>query len=110
MTTFRIDQEPERVPRGLIRWSALVLLIMIVASIGATLLLGRGALREFSPVRSKIPARIDQELFLIPTESEQLQAEAQQRLQSYGWVDRTRGVIHVPIEVAIEAYLAEQKR
>src|SRR5690606_9996361 len=105
-----IDQEPERVPRGLIRWSALVLLIMIVASIGATLLLGRGSLRELSPVRSQIPTRIDRELFLIPTEFEQLQAEAEQQLRSYGWVDRERGVIHVPLEVAIEAYLAEQRR
>ena len=31
-----------------------------------------------------------------------------ERLSSYGWVDRDKGVIHVPIDKAIEQYVAEK--
>ena len=36
-----------------------------------------------------------------------LQASKQERLRSYGWVDREAGVVHIPIERAIEL-LAER--
>jgi hypothetical protein len=32
------------------------------------------------------------------------------RLSEYGWVDRERGVVHVPIERAKELYLERQRR
>ena len=31
-----------------------------------------------------------------------------QRLSTYGWVDRDKGVIHVPIDVAFELWLAQR--
>jgi hypothetical protein len=31
-----------------------------------------------------------------------LRAEEQKRLESYGWVDRSRGIVHVPIERAMQ--------
>jgi hypothetical protein len=35
-------------------------------------------------------------------------AESQQRLQGYGWSDRGRGMVHIPIARAIELYVARE--
>jgi len=35
-------------------------------------------------------------------------APAIARLNSYGWVDRNAGVVHIPIELAFELYLARE--
>lgn len=37
-----------------------------------------------------------------------LRARWQQRLGSYGWVDRGQGIVHIPIEVAMQHYAAHQ--
>ncbi len=37
-------------------------------------------------------------------------AASKKQLHGYGWVDRQAGVIHIPIEHAIELQLAEQKK
>ena len=39
----------------------------------------------------------------------ELDDAAQQRLQSAGWVDREKGVIHIPIERAQELWLSERR-
>jgi hypothetical protein len=36
--------------------------------------------------------------------------EQEQRLDSYGWVDRKAGTIHVPIDRAMELLVQEQKK
>ena len=36
---------------------------------------------------------------------EELRAKDQQELDSYGWVDRTRGIVHIPIEKAMDLIL-----
>lgn len=40
----------------------------------------------------------------------QLRSESAQRLGSYGWVDKAKGVVHIPLEAAMEAFLLEQSR
>lgn len=109
---IHIDQEPERIPRGLIKWSALLVIISIAASIGATIVLaGHRSLGEMSePPAAKQPANFDHFLFALPTELELQAREEREHLRRYGWADRTRGTVHVPIDVAIELYLAERAR
>lgn len=51
-------------------------------------------------------AEIEAAPFSLPTDAERGADAAQRRLRSYGWVSRERRVVHVPLEVAIEAYLA----
>ena len=51
---------------------------------------------------------VDQTPFETTRGAEKYRREALQRLNSYGWVDPQKGVIHVPIEKAIEEMLAEQ--
>jgi len=103
-----IEQEPDRVPRGLVRISAAAVAISIAASIGATLLLGRAGLYEARTPESPPSTHLDLRLFDLPTEAEQLWLRADARLQRYGWIDRSRGIVHVPLDVAIELYLGEQ--
>lgn len=41
-------------------------------------------------------------------ELQRREALARRRLESYGWVDRERGIIHIPIERAMELYTQRQ--
>jgi len=53
---------------------------------------------------------VDQTPFETTRGAATYRREALQRLNSYGWVDPQKGVIHVPIQKAIEEMLAEQQR
>lgn len=105
-----IEQEPDRLPRGLIRIAALVLAFMIVASVIGTELLGPAELGETLHMERRASAQIEAVPFVAPTDSELETRRADAQLRTYGWVDRNRGVIHVPLEVATELYLAEPAR
>ena len=105
---IEIDQEPDRVPLRPVRWSAVLVAAAIVVSIVATLVLAHRRLTE-PAIADRRPAQIDSTLFLAPTEAEQLRFQADLRIDTYGWADRTRGLIHVPLDVAIDHYL-EAKR
>jgi hypothetical protein len=48
---------------------------------------------------------VDQVPFASAAGPEPSRAEAARHLASYGWVDRRRGIIHVPVEQAIERLL-----
>jgi hypothetical protein len=106
---IEIQQEPDKVPRGLIRLATIVAVLSILGSIGATVLLGRGTLGELVVVESKSPARIERQPFQVYTEWEVLDRSSMQRLRGYGWVDRSRGIVHVPLEVATELYLGDRR-
>jgi hypothetical protein len=49
-------------------------------------------------------------LFQLDTRAEDEKAEQRKRLHGYGWVDRDAGVVHIPIERAIERVVGEQQR
>ncbi|WNG62342.1 hypothetical protein F0U59_52340 [Archangium gephyra] len=49
-------------------------------------------------------------LFELDTRAEDEKAEQRKRLHGYGWVDRDAGVVHIPIERAIERVVGEQRR
>jgi hypothetical protein len=46
---------------------------------------------------------VDQVPFSVDTRLHRWRAEHNARLNGYGWVDREKGVVHVPIERAMEA-------
>ena len=52
---------------------------------------------------------VDQAPFETTRSAERYRREQLQRLYGYGWVDPQRGIIHVPIDVAIDRFLAEQQ-
>ncbi len=51
--------------------------------------------------RSQI-GMVDQKLFAEQPEARRIAARKRRQLESWGWVDRSRGRIHVPIEVAMQ--------
>ena len=104
-----IDQEPDYVPKRLISRSAAVVVIAIILSIAVTIALQEGAVYEAIEIREPRPARIETTLFDVQTEAEQLRAHAERHLNQYGWVNRQTGVIHVPLDVAIDHYLGGKR-
>jgi len=52
---------------------------------------------------------IERGLFQSEAQGIELHQRAEVFLSSYGWVDRDQEIIHVPIEVAVELYLARQR-
>jgi hypothetical protein len=45
-----------------------------------------------------------------PVRAERSQADARRRLTSYGWTDRARGRVHIPIARAIDLYVEREGR
>jgi hypothetical protein len=52
---------------------------------------------------------VDQTPFETTRGAAQYRREALQRLNSYGWVDPQRGLIHVPIDKAIDQLLSQEQ-
>jgi hypothetical protein len=101
MTT--IEQEPDIVPRRPLTVAAIAIAVGIaVSAIVAVLLGGRYIPSRGDPA---LAPRIDRELFEIPTGAERDARAAEARLRRYGWVDRERRIVHVPLDVATEMYL-----
>jgi hypothetical protein len=50
---------------------------------------------------------VDQVLFDTDRRLEDWTAAKRKQLQTYGWVDRSKGIIHIPIDKAIEQVIAE---
>jgi len=52
---------------------------------------------------------VNQVPFETTRSAERYRKRQHDRLGSYGWIDRDKGLIHVPIEKAIDQYLAQQQ-
>ena len=107
---IEIEQEPDRVPPRVIRLSALVIAIAIGCSIGAVVLLAGPDLGEVAHPDVDPPERIDTQVFPLETPAEHARFDADVRLHAYGWADRARGLVHIPLDVAAEIYLQEHTR
>lgn len=55
-------------------------------------------------------ANVNQRPFALEDEAPRLLRRQRARLRTYGWVDRGAGVIHLPVEQAVEQVLAEEER
>ncbi len=61
-----------------------------------------------SPVPARLPAPPAPRLQSSPREEmARLRREELQRLDSYGWIDRASGRVHIPIDVAMRKLAAE---
>jgi hypothetical protein len=52
---------------------------------------------------------VDQVPFEMTRSAVKTREQARAWLSSYGWIDRDKGVIHVPIDRAIDDFLAQEK-
>ncbi|HEU4611616.1 MAG TPA: hypothetical protein VFS15_06045 [Kofleriaceae bacterium] len=109
-------QEPDIVPTGLI---TLVIGVVIVAmGIGVLVMWGiarfrteqlRGDPTELAEQRLGVPREVNaMEMVPFTEEAQGLASHAlgEKVLNSYGWVDEQRQIVHVPIGVAFDLYLA----
>src|SRR5262249_10530930 len=110
--------DPERLPMGKVLGVAVIGAIVF----GVSVLWAERVLRRedqsVAPAESaRIPPEVgrsqigmvNQRLFELEAEALRKRQEQEMRLNSYGWVDRDKEIIHVPIERAMEQMAAESK-
>ena len=85
--------------------------------VGAALLVVRWSEHRYEPSeRAAFPpglgraevAAVNQKPFALDDSASRLREAQEERLRGYGWVDRDAGVIHVPVERAMEQVLADE--
>jgi hypothetical protein len=105
--TPHIEQEVDRL-RGarLLLLAALTLVVAMLGVAGAWLLFRTGherrAARRNPPHAALPPEAPEQTPILGPARGLLMQAQQRQKLGGYGWVNRDRGLAHIPIERAID--------
>ncbi|ABF91636.1 hypothetical protein MXAN_3870 [Myxococcus xanthus DK 1622] len=86
--------------------------------VGIALLLIRWSVREYAPwAPAGFPptlgvsevADVNQRLFKREDAAPRLREAQRARLRGYGWVDRDAGVIHIPVEQALEQVLSTEE-
>jgi hypothetical protein len=109
---FERGHEPPEPPMKPVAWFGLGFVVLILASVVLSVWLTSAASEEPPrPAEPRIP--IDPLSYqrgpgpqVNPRgELEQLRQIQTRRLNSYGWVDRDRGVVHIPIDRAIDLAL-----
>lgn len=87
---------------------AITLVIFSVATGLVWLLTGAGGPGVPAPAELGQPevGIVDQRPFALDARAEQLRQAQRARLEGFGWVDRDAGLIHVPVERAMEQLLA----
>lgn len=112
-------QEPDAVPSGLV--TAIIGLVIVAIGVAVVIMRGmethrtrelRGDPRASAVQRTGVPGEVN----AMETAPFALEAQgimdhelAGLRLGRYGWVDRARQIVHVPIGVAFDLYLARQQ-
>jgi hypothetical protein len=85
--------------------SALIAFLILRSDVKA------GAARGLPPVPSEIGKDeigiVDQVEFSQDSRLEEWRAAKRKRLNGYGWVDREKGVVHIPIEKAMDQVVSQ---
>lgn len=112
-----IQQDAESLDTRPVRRSAAIVFVAVGLSLAATLLLlwsGRGSVALYPGDKAwelSVPEDVhalELRTFRLQTAAERAAGSDRKRLTSYGWVDRSRRRVHIPISVAMELYLAER--
>ena len=111
-------QEPERLPmRKLVAVAVVALIVFTAATLWSIQILHRESGMTEPQHALPIPREIgraeigivDQRLFELQLEAQHKRQEQMKRLSSYGWVDRQKGIIHLPIDRAMEQMVSESR-
>ena len=104
---------------GVSRWpmylSTSVVIAVVLAGLAAVAALtiairGQVPLEMAPPQVREDVSHVEAQVFARETAAERSARQARARLYSYGWVDRQRGIVHVPVEAAMRLYLDERKK
>jgi hypothetical protein len=72
--------------------------------------MSRAGERAAIPTPPHEVGRVFQRPFALEKTNQQLKLEQRKHLSSYGWVDRDRQLIHIPIDQAIDQLVAGQQK
>ena len=53
---------------------------------------------------------VNQRMFSLDQRAAQKRLQQMNRLNSYGWIDRQAGVVHIPVDVAMDMLVKEQTK
>ena len=53
---------------------------------------------------------VNQRMFSLDQRAAQKRLQQMSRLSTYGWLDQQAGVVHIPVDVAMEMLVQEQKK
>ena len=113
------DLEDKNLPYRKIIGVGVVSVIVFALGIFWSTALLRGAAKEMQPVGpAPIPPGVNQyevgivnqRMFSLDQRAAQKRLQQMNRLSTYGWLDRPSGVVHVPINVAMDMLVQEQKK
>jgi hypothetical protein len=110
-----LPPEPDRIPWGVVGLVAVLsLVVFLIGCLWATWILhsNAGWVKQSLAVEPREIGKptvgiVDQRIFEQELRAEQLRLEGLRRLSSYGWVDRERRLVHLPVERAMELMLEE---
>ena len=115
----RVRAEEDRIATGrIVAVGVGALLVFLCASIVATRVLARHRAEAWPAGPPPLPAEmgsakigmVEQELFENTVTGPAWLRTQRQRLDRYGWVNRKAGVVHIPIDRAIELELQRGER
>jgi hypothetical protein len=92
------------------------LVVFLVASV-VTVAQMRRQQAELNPAHPMMPAQagqrkigmVEQQLFENANHAEALARQQRERLGSWGWVDKEKGTVHVPIDTAMDLVLRGER-
>jgi hypothetical protein len=107
-------QEPDRVPGKIVVLvlGGAVLIASLAVAVEALILAQaepRGRLRSALPRETSAIGGIQQRTFERRAVGTELKSAQLRHLTSYGWVDRDRGIVHVPIDRAMDLWIERSK-
>ena len=105
-------QQPDLLPRGWLIGIFAVITVLVIALGAWAVALAHVGPGEHEPVPERVPAALDRSaLDWWPYEADEPPVRARaldrERLQRWGWVDPARGLVHMPIDAAIDEAIAE---
>jgi len=53
---------------------------------------------------------VNQRMFSLDQRAAQKRLQQMTRLNTYGWLDKQAGVVHIPVDVAMDMLVQEQKK
>jgi hypothetical protein len=111
-------QEPDRVPGRKISGYIVGVVAATLAGVFIAVWIGSCRAHEIDtvlvwPPTPAVPGEVnamETRPFVVQAQGLEWNAANSDWLASYGWVDRARGIVHVPVDVAIDLYLARQRQ
>ena len=113
------DLEDKNLPYRKIVGVGVGAIILFALSIFWSTSLLRGAEKEMRPagapplppgVKLYEVGIVNQRMFSLDQRAAQKRLQQMNRLNTYGWLDRQAGVVHIPVDVAMDMLVQEQKK